>query len=89
MAHGYEFHFTLLGLGVYIRYNTDKSLAQFEEWDDDDFEVWDQEELEDWIKEWTGKNRADHTHCPAKDSPCGIEGEHRCCLCKKDHESKS
>lgn len=32
MAHGYEFWFTLLGLGFYIRYNTDKSLEQFEFW---------------------------------------------------------
>lgn len=23
----------------------------------------------------------DHTHCPGKDSPCGMEGKHRCCLC--------
>lgn len=26
-------------------------------------------------------NRTDHTHCPEKDSPCGIEGKHRCCIC--------
>lgn len=30
---GYEFHFTLLGLGFYIRYNTDKALKRFDEWD--------------------------------------------------------
>lgn len=28
-------------------------------------------------------NTQDHRHCPTKDSPCGIEGEHRCCLCGK------
>jgi len=31
--HGYEFWFTLLGLGIYIRYNTDKSLELFKKWD--------------------------------------------------------
>lgn len=24
-----------------------------------------------------------HSHCPTKNSPCGNEGEHRCCLCLK------
>lgn len=33
LAHGYEFWFMLFGLGFIIRYNTDKSLEQFEEWD--------------------------------------------------------
>ena len=32
MTHGYEFVFTLLGLGIRIRYNTDKALEQFKEW---------------------------------------------------------
>lgn len=26
----------------------------------------------------------DHIHCPEKDSPCGMEGSHRCCLCGKE-----
>ena len=30
---GYEFWFTLLGLGFRARYNTDKSLERFDEWD--------------------------------------------------------
>ena len=34
-------------------------------------------------------NQTDHRHCPATDSPCGIEGEHRCCLCEKPVEVKS
>lgn len=25
----------------------------------------------------------DHEHCPPQNSPCGIEGSHRCCLCEK------
>ena len=29
-------------------------------------------------------NKRDHTHCPDTNSPCGIEGEHRCCLCLED-----
>lgn len=33
ITHGYEFWFTLLGLGFYLRYNTDKSLEQFDEWE--------------------------------------------------------
>lgn len=33
LAHGYEFELWLLGLGIRIRYNTDKSLEQFEEWE--------------------------------------------------------
>lgn len=28
-------------------------------------------------------NQKDHSHCPPKNSPCGNEGEHRCCLCLK------
>lgn len=28
-------------------------------------------------------NKRDHTHCPEKDSPCGIQGSHRCCLCEE------
>ena len=32
-THGYEAMFVLLGLGVRIRYNTDKALEQFAEWD--------------------------------------------------------
>lgn len=32
VAHGYEFWFMFLGLGFIIRYNTNKSLEQFEEW---------------------------------------------------------
>lgn len=23
----------------------------------------------------------DHSHCPQTNSPCGLEGKHRCCLC--------
>jgi hypothetical protein len=26
-------------------------------------------------------SKIDHTHCPEKGSPCGIDGKHRCCLC--------
>lgn len=33
MAYGYEFIFIILGLGFRIRYNTDKSLEQFKEWE--------------------------------------------------------
>ena len=33
MTYGYEFVFTLLGLGIRIRYNTDKALGQFEKWE--------------------------------------------------------
>jgi len=33
MTHGYEFSFTLLGLGFYLRYNTDKALRLFAKWD--------------------------------------------------------
>lgn len=32
---GYEFHFTLFGLGFFIRYNTDKALKQFDKWQDE------------------------------------------------------
>lgn len=32
-THGYEFVFTLLGLGIRIRYNTDKALKQFDKWE--------------------------------------------------------
>lgn len=28
-------------------------------------------------------NKRDHVHCPQTNSPCGLEGEHRCCLCEK------
>lgn len=28
-------------------------------------------------------NQKDHCHCPTENSPCGNEGEHRCCLCLK------
>jgi len=35
MAYGYEFIFIILGLGFRVRYNTDKSLEQFEEWNDE------------------------------------------------------
>lgn len=37
--YGYELNVILLGLGIRIRYNTDKALEQFDEWekeDDDD-----------------------------------------------------
>ena len=34
MLHGYEFSVTVLGLGFYFRYNNDKALAQFKEWDE-------------------------------------------------------
>ena len=27
-----------------------------------------------------------HSHCPIKNSPCGIEGKHRCCICKKEYD---
>jgi hypothetical protein len=33
MTYGYELVFTLLGLGIRIRYNTDKALKQFEKWE--------------------------------------------------------
>jgi hypothetical protein len=35
MAYGYEFIFILLGFGFRVRYNTDKSLEQFEVWEAD------------------------------------------------------
>ena len=35
VAHGYEFIFIVLGLGFRVRYNTDKALAQFEEWENE------------------------------------------------------
>jgi len=35
MTYGYEFIFTLLGLGFRIRYNTTKALDQFDEWAND------------------------------------------------------
>lgn len=28
-------------------------------------------------------SKSDHRHCPDHNSPCGIEGKHRCCLCLK------
>lgn len=31
----------------------------------------------------TPYNKRDHTHCPPVDSPCGLKGEHRCCLCEE------
>lgn len=49
LAHGYEFWFTLLGLGFIIRYNTDKSLEQFEKWDK---EVEEELSLKDFEKLW-------------------------------------
>jgi hypothetical protein len=30
---GWEFHFTILGLGFYLRYNDEKAKATFEKWD--------------------------------------------------------
>jgi len=39
MAHGYEFIFIILGLGFRVRYNTDKSLKQFDEWGDEALEA--------------------------------------------------
>jgi len=85
MAHGYEFELTLLGLGFRIRYNTDKSLKQFDEWDNEVDEtlmqIWDSKDL-------AGYSKNDHTHCPSQNSPCGIEGAHRCCLCKKPFKDK-
>jgi hypothetical protein len=39
MAHGYEFNFTLLGFGFYIRYNTDKSNEQFDEWSNEELDA--------------------------------------------------
>ena len=39
MAYGYEFIFIILGLGFRVRYNTDKSLKQFDEWDDEALEA--------------------------------------------------
>jgi len=32
MAYGYEFIFIVLGVGLHIRFNTDKALEQFDEW---------------------------------------------------------
>lgn len=53
--HGYEFWFTLLGLGFYLRYNTDKSFEQFAEWDEEmtepmSLEEWKRATLEDLEK---------------------------------------
>ena len=48
MAYGYEFNFVLLGLGVYIRYNTDKSHEQFAKWSED---AKDAKPIEDLINE--------------------------------------
>ncbi len=31
--HGYNFQFTLFGLGFFFRYNTDKSLKLFKKWE--------------------------------------------------------
>ena len=62
IAHGYEFWFTLLGLGFRVRYNTDKSLERFDEWDkeveeakqDDTLKVWDSKDLvEHYSDTWT------------------------------------
>ena len=33
MTHGYEFVATLLGFTLRVRYNTNKAMAQFEEWE--------------------------------------------------------
>lgn len=30
----------------------------------------------------------DHTHCPEKDSPCGMKGKHHCCLCGTEPQDK-
>ena len=35
MAYGFEFMFVLLGFGFRIRYNTDKALEQFDEWEEE------------------------------------------------------
>jgi hypothetical protein len=45
MALGYEFVFTLVGFTLRIRYNTDKALAQFEEWEREDGECMTLEEF--------------------------------------------
>ena len=31
----------------------------------------------------TPYNKIDHSHCPEINSPCGIKGKHRCCLCNE------
>lgn len=49
MAYGYEFIFTLLGLGFRIRYNTDQSLEQFEKWRDETEEAL----IEHYGETWT------------------------------------
>ncbi len=33
-------------------------------------------------------NKIDHNHCPEVDSPCGLKGKHRCCLCQEPVESQ-
>ena len=62
MAYGYEFQFILVGLGFRARYNTDKSLERFDEWDkeveeakqDDTLKVWDSKDLvEHYSDTWT------------------------------------
>jgi len=80
---GYEFHFTLLGLGIYIRYNTDKSNEQFDEWKREFNETLMEDMTKD-NKTLSDYYRHDHKHCPDKNSPCGFEGPHRCCLCGED-----
>lgn len=32
-------------------------------------------------------NKRDHRHCSEKDSPCGIQGSHRCCLCEEPFDA--
>ena len=41
MTYGYEFVFTVLGLGIRIRYNTQKGLDQFEMWSNEVDEAYD------------------------------------------------
>lgn len=54
MVYGYEFIFIVLGLGFRIRYNTDKSLEQFEEWNDEAKELATDEDLiEMYSDTWT------------------------------------
>ena len=53
MAYGYEFIFIFIGLGFRIRYNTEKSLEQFEEWDSEMTELVSWDEL---MKDYDTKN---------------------------------
>ena len=45
MAYGYEFRFILLGLGIYIRYNTTRSNELFEQWEREAEEACEKGEL--------------------------------------------